>query len=66
MILNSAPITLPPDPKGHIFLDLMAVADIDMTDPPRNAIMILTLNGKDASVTDPLCDGDTAVIRWDR
>ncbi|MBQ5311307.1 MAG: ATPase [Oscillospiraceae bacterium] len=66
VILNSAPITLPPDPKGHIFLDLMAVADIDMTDPPRNAIMILTLNGKDASFTDPLFDGDTAVIRWDR
>lgn len=66
IMLNSLPVTLPPDPKGHIFLELMAIADVDTSSPPRDAVMLLTLNGRNASFTDELHDGDEVVIRWDR
>ncbi len=53
------------DGSPHEFLELMAIADIDISNPPPSGNMILTLNGKNASFMDLLKDGDDIVIRWD-
>ena len=67
VILNSKPVTLQPlsNNAPHEFLELMAIADIDMKNPPPSGNMILTLNGKNANYVDRLNDGDIVVIRWD-
>ncbi len=65
--LNSKRIVLDAkrDGSAHEFLELMALADIDISNPPPSGNMILTLNGKNASFMDTLRDGDDIVIRWD-
>ncbi len=67
MILNGASITLEPRPNNlpHEFIELMAIADIDLDNPPKSGDMILTLNGKEAGFMDILHEGDTAVVKWD-
>lgn len=67
VFLNSKRITLDATKDGspHEFLELMALADIDLSNPPDSGRMILTLNGRDASFMDPLHSGDRIVIKWD-
>lgn len=67
VILNGRPTALEPrrDHSPHTFLELMALADIDMKAAPPSGNMILTLNGKDANFSDDLAEGDVIVIRWD-
>lgn len=66
MILNGKSIVLEPRPNNlpHEFIELMALADIDLDNPPRSGEMILTINGKEASFMDIIHEGDTAVVRW--
>ncbi len=66
IILNGKSTVLEPRPNDlpHEFIELMAIADIDLDNPPKSGDMILTLNGKEASFMDILHDGDTAVVRW--
>ncbi len=66
LILNGRSVTLPPRPNNqpHEFIELMAIADIDLDNPPPSGDMILTVNGKDVSFMDRITDGDIAVIRW--
>ncbi len=66
MILNGRSITIPPRPgnKPHQFIELMAIANIDLDNPPPSGDMILTLNGKDVSFMDIINVGDIAVIKW--
>ena len=66
VILNSRPTVLKANNDGspHVFLELMALVDIDTKNPPPGANMILTVNGRDASFMEPLKEGDEAVIRW--
>ncbi|MCM1579197.1 MAG: hypothetical protein NC078_10405, partial [Ruminococcus sp.] len=67
VFLNSKKITLDATKDGspHEFLELMALADIDLSNPPESGKMVLTLNGRDASFMDLLHSGDRIVIRWD-
>ncbi|MGN0666374.1 MAG: cell division protein FtsA [Huintestinicola sp.] len=67
VILNGKPTKLEQryDNSPHEFLELMALADIDISNPPPSGNMILTLNGKSASFMDVLHEGDIIVIRWD-
>lgn len=66
IILNGKSVTLAPRPNNqpHEFIELMAIADINLDNPPPSGDMILTLNGKDVSFIDRLNDGDIAVIKW--
>lgn len=66
VILNGKTINLEPRPATmpHEFIELMAIADIDLDNPPADGNMILTLNGKDVSFMDVIHDGDVAVIKW--
>ncbi|MDE6592735.1 MAG: pilus assembly protein PilM [Oscillospiraceae bacterium] len=66
VFLNSKRITLDATKDGspHEFLELMALADIDLSNPPESGKMILTLNGRDASFMDLLHSGDRIVIKW--
>lgn len=67
VILNGKPIHLDPrmDNSPHEFIELMALADIDTSDPPPSGNMILTLNGQNASFMDLLHEGDNVVIKWE-
>lgn len=64
--LNGKSIILEPRPNDlpHEFIELMALADIDLDSPPESGDMILTVNGKEANFMDVLHEGDNAVIRW--
>lgn len=53
------------DKSPHEFIELMALADIDISDPPPSGNMILTLNGQNASFMDILHEGDSIVIKWE-
>lgn len=66
IMLNGERIVLPPRPNNlpHEFIELMAIADIDLDSPPPSGDMILKLNGKDVSFMDIINSGDTAIIRW--
>ena len=66
LILNGRSVTLSPRPNNqpHEFIELMAIADIDLDNPPPSGDMILTVNGKNVSFMDRITDGDIAVIRW--
>lgn len=66
IILNGKSVQLEPRPKNmpHEFIELMAIADIDLDNPPPSGDMILTLNGNDVGFMDLLHDGDVAVIKW--
>ena len=65
--LNGKNVKLEPksDGSSNIFLDLMAIADIDINAAPPSGNMILTINGKEAGYMDEVHTGDTIVIRWD-
>ena len=67
VILNGKPTHLDPrtDNSPHEFIELMALADIDISDPPPSGNMILTLNGQNASFMDLLHEGDSVVIKWE-
>lgn len=67
VILNGKPTRLDPrtDNSPHEFIELMALADIDTSDPPPSGNMILTLNGQNASFMDLLHEGDSVVIKWE-
>ena len=66
-MLNGKPTHLDPrsDNSPHEFIELMALADIDISDPPPSGNMILTLNGQNASFMDLLHEGDSVVIKWE-
>lgn len=66
IMLNGERTVLPPRPNNqpHEFIELMAIADIDLDNPPPSGDMILTLNGREVSFMDIINSGDTAVIRW--
>lgn len=66
IVLNGKSIVLEPRPNNlpHEFIELMALAEIDLDNPPRSGEMILTVNGREASFMDVLHNGDTAVVRW--
>lgn len=66
IMLNGERIVLPPRPNNlpHEFIELMAIADIDLDSPPPSGDMILKLNGRDVSFMDIINSGDTATIRW--
>ena len=66
IILNGKTIVLEPRPNNlpHEFIELMALAEIDLDNPPKSGEMILTVNGREASFMDVLHNGDTAVVRW--
>ncbi len=68
VILNGKTIVLENRPASmpHEFIELMALADIDLENPPAGANMILTLNGKDISFMDVIHNGDVAVIKWEK
>lgn len=68
VILNGKPTPLESRSDGspHEFIELMALADIDISDPPPGGNMILTINGKNASFMDIINDGDSIVIKWDK
>jgi len=66
VVLNGKTINLEPRPATmpHEFIELMAIADIDLDNPPADGNMILTLNGNEVSFMDVINDGDVAVIKW--
>lgn len=66
IMLNGERIVLPPrvNNQPHEFIELMAIADIDLDNPPPSGDMILKLNGRDVSFMDIINSGDTATIRW--
>ncbi|MBD5141552.1 MAG: pilus assembly protein PilM [Ruminococcus sp.] len=66
IMLNGSRVVLPPRPNNlpHEFIELMAIADIDLDSPPPSGDMILKLNGRDVSFMDIIQSGDTAIIRW--
>ncbi|MCM1328743.1 MAG: pilus assembly protein PilM [Ruminococcus sp.] len=66
IILNGDRIVLPPRPNNlpHEFIELMAIADIDLDNPPPSGDMILKLNGREVSFMDLLNCGDVATIKW--
>lgn len=66
VVLNGKTINLEPRPATmpHEFIELMAIADIDLDNPPADGNMILTLNGNEVSFMDVIHDGDVAVIKW--
>lgn len=65
--LNDRKTVLAPksDNSPHEFLELMALADIDISNPPASGNMTLTINGKNAGFMDPLKIGDRVIIRWE-
>ncbi len=67
IILNGRPLALESrrDLMPHTFLELMALADIDMSLAPPSGNMILSINGRNASFQDELHEGDDIIIRWD-
>lgn len=66
VILNGRSVELPPRPNGepHEFIELMALADIDIDNPPPSGNMITTVNGKNAGFMDRINYGDNIIIRW--
>ncbi len=66
VILNGKTVTLEPRPNNepHEFIELMAIADIDLDNPPPSGDMITTVNGKKAGFMEKLKLGDTVVIKW--
>lgn len=63
--LNGKVITLdkPQNDSPNIFLELMAIADID-TNNPQGTDIELSVNGKTANFMDVLHDGDECIVRW--
>lgn len=66
VVLNGKTIILPARPNNapHEFIELMAIADIDLDNPPESGDMITTINGRNASFMDVINYGDNIVIRW--
>jgi cell division protein FtsA len=66
VLLNGEEVTLPENSDGapHEFIELMAIADIDLDNPPASGNIEITLNGINASFIDILKSGDKAVIKW--
>lgn len=66
VILNGKTVTLEarPNNEQHEFIELMAIADIDLDNPPPSGDMITTVNGKKAGFMEKLKLGDTVVIKW--
>lgn len=66
VILNGRSVILEPkiNKEPHQFIELMAIADIDMDNPSPSGDMIMTINGKSAGFMDVLSYGDNVTIRW--
>ena len=66
VILNGRSIVLEPNANNtpHEFIELMALADIDLDNPPPSGNMITTVNGKTVGFMNILSYGDNVVIRW--
>ena len=66
VVLNGKSVVLEPRPNNapHEFIELMAIADIDIDNPPPSGDMITTINGKAASFMDTVNYGDSIVIKW--
>ena len=66
LVLNGRSVTLDPRPNNepHQFIELMAIADIDLDNPSPSGDMIMTINGKEASFMDTINYGDNIIIRW--
>lgn len=64
--LNGRMLTLEPRSNGtpYQFFDLLSYTDIDPSHPEGNIIQ--RLNGVSSSYVEPLCDGDTAEIFWQK
>jgi cell division protein FtsA len=64
--LNGKRVTLPANIQDapHEFVELMALANLDLENPPASRNMQITLNGKNVSFIDILHIGDNAVIKW--
>lgn len=61
VLVNGSPIKLPFKQEGYIFVDIFNYVDIDI----KNAKSVkLILNGKEASFTDKINDGDKIGIDW--
>lgn len=65
VILNGRPTLLERRSSPHEFLELMALANLDTSNPPPGMNIVISLNGKDVSFMDPIKEGDVAVIRWE-
>lgn len=54
-----------PDGSPNLFLELTALANLDTSRPQGTGNILLTLNGKRVNYTDPIGEGDVAVIAWE-
>ncbi len=66
VILNGKSTSLPQKSGNevHQFIELMAIADIDLDNPSPSGNMITTINGRTASFMDEVKYGDNIVIKW--
>ena len=66
VILNGRSVVLEPkhNNEPHQFIELMALADIDMDNPSPSGDMIMTINGRSAGFMDTLNYGDSIIIKW--
>lgn len=53
------------DGSPNLFLELTALANLDTSRPQGTGNILLTLNGKRVNYTDPIDEGDVAVIAWE-
>lgn len=65
--LNGYDLILPLNTSGqnHMFLELTALANLDLQNPQGTGRVIQTLNGVEANYTDTLMNGDEAIIIWE-
>jgi len=64
LIINKKPVNLPPKNTDYLFVDIFNFIDFDLTTP--KGIIMLKLNGKDASFTDKIKSGDRIDIYWQK
>lgn len=66
ILLNGRTVTLEPHTDGspHQFIELLALADIDLDHPSPSGEAVMELNGKPASLFDVISSGDRATAGW--
>lgn len=65
VMLNGRPITLEWTGSDHVFLEVMAFANIDTRHAPPGKTVITTANGVNMGFMDPIKDGDICVVKWE-